>query len=170
MAGNPCIHGRRATGDRGLGSRPSCRLRVVGKIVESVAPDSTKDSFVSMNTLDNALVTVNRQPGDRRLARYDIADIEEPHWEYTSGGFGKRGRQPSLYAYVYCDGAVEGSVAHSGSHGGDCPHRIAVHVPARHNDPSAMEYLRSVATSKPRSRDGFSVLFHNNAQEPTPKA
>jgi len=119
-----------------------------------------------MASTQHSLIKVNRQPGDRRLASYYIDDIDEPHWDYTSGGFGKRGRRPSLYGYVICTGAVEGQVAHSGSHGGECPHRIAVHIPAKHNDPGAMEYLRVRADAKPHSRDGFSVLFHNSARVP----
>ena len=112
------------------------------------------------------LVAVNRQPGDRLLARYEVADILELHWEYTSGGEGKAARQPSLYAYVWCDAAVEGRVAHTGAHGGGCPHRIAVHVPAKHNDSGIMDGLRSIAGDKPRSRQDFSPLFHNNAGKP----
>lgn len=113
-----------------------------------------------------ALVAVNRQPGDRLVARYEVADVLEPHWEYTSGGEGKAGRQSSLYAYVWCDAAVEGRVAHTGAHGGECPHRIAVHIPSKHNDSDVMNDLRSIAGDKPRSRHGFSPLFHNNAREP----
>ena len=113
----------------------------------------------------SALVAVNRQPGDSLLARYEVADILEPHWEYTSGGEGKAARQPSLYADVWCDAAVEGRVAHTGAHGGECPHRIAVHIPPKHNDSAVMDDLRSMAGDKPRSRHGFSPLFHNNARE-----
>ena len=100
----------------------------------------------------HTLVTVNRNPGSRRLARYWISDIEEPHWHYDSGGSGKRSRRPSLFGYVYCTGMVDGEVAHSGLHGGPCPHRIVVHIPAKHNDPGVMEYLRGVAGAKPGSR------------------
>lgn len=127
----------------------------------------TKDG-TRRRTIDTqpALVTVNRQPDDRILARYQVDDILEPHWEYTSGGHGKAARRPSLYAYVWCDAAVEGRVAHTGAHGGECPHRIAVHVPAKHNESGVMDNLRSIAGDQPRSRQGFSPLFHNNAREP----
>jgi hypothetical protein len=115
---------------------------------------------------DHSLVAVNRRPGDKRLALYDISDIEQLHWDYTAGGEGRAGRQPQLYAYVWCDAAVDGSPSHSGVHGGPCPHRIAVHVPAKHN-PELIDYLRSLADAKPRSRHGYSPLFHNNARTPT---
>lgn len=104
-----------------------------------------------MAATHHTLITVNRHAGDRRLARYWMSDIEEPHWHYESGGLPRRGRRPALYAYVVCTGMVDGAVAHSGTHGGPCPHRILVHIPDQHNDPGAMEYLRNRAGAKPRS-------------------
>jgi hypothetical protein len=114
-----------------------------------------------MNATRHAQITVNRHPGDRHRARYWLADLEDVRWDYTSGGYGKHAKRPDLYAFVYCTGAVEGEVSHFGAHGDGCPHRIAVHIPARHNDSQVMEYLRSIAGPKPDSDDGFSTLFHN---------
>ena len=149
-----------------LGANPISRPRIPavrGPGGKWRAKDKPRKRTTAANP---ALVAVNRQPGDRLLARYEVADILEPHWEYTSGGEGKAARLPSFYAYVWCDAAVEGRVAHTGVHGGECPHRIAVHVPSKHNDSDVMNNLRSTAGSKPRSRHGFSPLFHNNAREP----
>lgn len=105
-----------------------------------------------MASTQHTLITVTRNPGDRRRARYWIEDIEDPHWHYESGGIPLRSRQPALYAFVICTGSVDGEVAHFGAHGGPCPHRIVVHIPPRHNDRDAMDHLRNLAGSKPRSR------------------
>ena len=66
-----------------------------------------------------------------------------------SGGVRAPSPQLFLHGYVNCRAALSGEVAHSGGHGGPCPHSIKVCIVASDNDPSVMDDLRSAAGTKP---------------------
>ena len=60
----------------------------------------------------------------------------------------------SVYAYVSCDKALSGEVAHSGVHG-DCPHRIKVCI-LKIDNPDTYDYVKSRAGEKPAEYRYFS--------------
>ncbi len=73
----------------------------------------------------NIEVYVRRHPNDWQTATYNLSDISGLHWDYVSGGVGRRTSHETLFGYVMCDGAVDGEVAHSCRHGRG-PHNIKV--------------------------------------------
>ena len=92
---------------------------------------------------------LRRHPTDREKAKYALSDLESPHWDVVSGGRQAPTPQPFVFGYVSCDGALEGEVAHSGSHG-PCPHRIKVCVVAKDNSKAIFDSIRRQAGKKPR--------------------
>ena len=97
-------------------------------------------------------VWVRRQWNDWRHALYHLADIEHPHWDNMSGGVYAVAPQYFLHAYVWCDGMVEGELAHSCSHGSG-PHRIKICVTKKGNDPMVFARLAETAGPKPLRRE-----------------
>ena len=84
-------------------------------------------------------VRVRRQPNNYEIATYRLSDISELDWDDVSGGIRSSFfNQYFLYGYVWCDGAIEGRVAHSGEFGiknhGPCPHRIKVCILKKDNE------------------------------------
>ena len=96
-------------------------------------------------------VWVRRQPSGT-AARYPLDTLDRPHWSTVSGGRQQRAAGAFIHGYVDCDGALEGEVGHSGSHG-PCPHRIKVCVVARDNDAEVMRHLKSTAGPKAACRE-----------------
>lgn len=83
-------------------------------------------------------IKVRRSPKCHMIATYKHSDIWGYHWSLVSGGVKSSFMGSySLYAYVWCDGAVEGAVVHSGEHGvenhGPCPHQIKVCILKKDN-------------------------------------
>jgi hypothetical protein len=74
---------------------------------------------------DDIVVNVRRQWNDWREATYRLSDISELHWSRVSGGVYAPAPQPFVHAYVWCDGMINGELAHSCQHGLG-PHRIKV--------------------------------------------
>lgn len=95
----------------------------------------------------DTLVWVRRQWNNTLSAGYRLTDLSGPHWSDFSGGTQTRANRPYVHAYVLCDAAVEGEVAHSCLHGKG-PHRIKVCVTAIDNDGTrspVMRHLRELA-------------------------
>lgn len=100
------------------------------------------------DTLDDSggqFVRVRRQWNDWRKAKYRLEDLEHVHWSYMSGGVQAPTPRPFMHAYVRCDAAVEGEVAHSGTHG-PCPHSIKVCIVQKDNSKSVIEALKRIAS------------------------
>src|SRR5215467_6514850 len=96
-------------------------------------------------------VRVRRQWDDGgRIATYRRQDIQGIHWAKVSGGVKAPAPQYFLHGYVSCEGMLEGDVAHSGAHGGPCPHSIKVCVVKKDNDPNVFSELCSIAGPKPK--------------------
>lgn len=93
-------------------------------------------------------VWVCRQPATE-AALYDLADLRALTWTQMSGGRRQVVADYFISAVVQCDGAIQGEVGHSGSHG-HCPHQIRVVVVASHNDKAIMSGLRNQVGPKPR--------------------
>ena len=62
-------------------------------------------------------VWVRRQWNDWRQARYGLNQIDGLHIDDLSGGINARSPRPFLQGYVWCDGMIEGELAHSCRHG-----------------------------------------------------
>ncbi len=103
-----------------------------------------------MNDTEGTVV-VRRHWNDNRRAVYGIGHLERLHWSEVSGGVSRRSPRAFVHAYVWCDGAIDGEVAHSGMHG-PCPHRIKVCVVAKDNDRAVMEQLKKLATANDTER------------------
>ena len=71
------------------------------------------------------IVWVRRQFHQRESAAYDLADIEGWHQTDVSGGKHTRANRRYWHGYVWCNAMLEGSVAHSCTHGPP-PHHIKV--------------------------------------------
>lgn len=106
-------------------------------------------------------ITVSRHPGDWRYATYRMSDLGGVHWDTLSGGIGLASGRPVLYGYVRCDAALDGQVAHSGTHGA-CPHRIKVFIPMKHNTREAVAYLRRAADE---ARRGPTVYLNSQRSQ-----
>jgi len=85
-------------------------------------------------------IVVRRQWNDWRTATYRLQDFESPHWDNTSGGVGAPAPRLFIHGYVWCDGAIDGEVAHSCSHG-EGPHRIKVCVVKKDNTRAVIREL-----------------------------
>jgi hypothetical protein len=85
-----------------------------------------------MNDAPDLIVRVRRQWNDWREASYSIKDVSGFHWSDVSGGVNARANRAYLHAYVWCDGMVEGELAHSCRHG-QGPHRIKVCIVKKAN-------------------------------------
>ena len=92
-------------------------------------------------------VWVRRQWNDWRQARYGLDQIEGLHMDDLSGGVYVRSPRPFLHGYVWCDGMIEGELAHSCRHG-QGPHRIKVCVVQKDNPKAIYEKLRVQARDK----------------------
>jgi len=96
-------------------------------------------------------VRVRRQWDSPGIAVYRLSDLRNVHWAYYSGGVFAPAPWPFLAAYVSCEGAVAGEVAHSGAHGDGCPHSIRVTIVQKDNAPELVRRLRAIAGPKPPS-------------------
>jgi hypothetical protein len=85
---------------------------------------------------------------DWRRALYRLSEIKNIHWAIVSGGVGARAPDYFLYGYVNCQAALEGEIAHSGTHG-PCPHSIKVVILKKDNEPEVMRLLMEEAGPKP---------------------
>ena len=104
--------------------------------------------------MSDAFVFVRRQPADYRIAKYPLSSFENPHWDEVSGGVQTTlFNQSFIYGYVWCDGMIEGELAHSGQLGienhGPCPHRIKVCALKKDNE-SQYNTLLAIVGPRPR--------------------
>ena len=95
------------------------------------------------------LVKVRRQPGDWRIATYELRNVRGLRWDNVGGGI-QRGSATHVYGYVFCDGMIEGRLAHSCRHGPP-PHEIKVCATKKHNEKVWPHILRIVGP-KPERR------------------
>lgn len=106
-----------------------------------------------MNTQHESIpsltINVRRKPQDYRIAKYHLTDFQDPHWSDRCGGGGWQMNDYYICGYVLCDGALEGSVAHTCGHG-DAPHRIKVCVTKTGNDKSVYQSLLEKVGPKPK--------------------
>jgi hypothetical protein len=86
------------------------------------------------------LVTVRRQPGDWRVATYDLRNVSDLRWHHISGGV-QHGSAMHVYGYVLCDGMIDGELAAFVS---PPPHRIKVCVTKKYNEHIWPEILKIV--------------------------
>lgn len=93
------------------------------------------------------VVKVRRQFNDYNIASYRIENIGGFHWDCISGGVKSLAAFSSIYAYVSCDKAISGEVAHSCAHG-DFPHRIKVCILKKDN-PDTYHYIKSLVGDNP---------------------
>lgn len=100
----------------------------VFRATESQTPDP-KPQKMSDQAI---IVQVRRQPGDWRLARYDLADMSNLTWGFIGGGIQRR-TQWHVYGYVWCNEKIDGRLAHSCRHGPP-PHHIKVCVTKKFNE------------------------------------
>ena len=97
---------------------------------------------------DDEYVWVRRQ-WNGSSAKFRWEDFNDPHWSQESGGRGDTQPRLMIFGYVSCQGAIEGEIGHSGSHGA-CPHRIKVCVVAKDNTSIMMSILTGAANLKGR--------------------
>ena len=83
---------------------------------------------------------VRRQFNDYRDALYKIDDIDGLHWGDVSGGINQRSPRAFLMGYVWCDGMLEGELAHSCAHGRG-PHKIKICILKKNNSPEVFVEL-----------------------------
>jgi hypothetical protein len=99
--------------------------------------------------LKDGNVAVRRSWNDYRIATYRLADLSGVHWGWFSGGVQAPAPQPFFYAYVQCDGMLQGELAHSRAHG-RCPHSIRVCITKKGNDPAVYAGLLTMAGRRPQ--------------------
>jgi hypothetical protein len=90
---------------------------------------------------ERTVVWVRRQFHQRESAAYDLADIEGWHQSDTSGGKHAKANRRYWHGYVWCNAMLEGSVAHSCTHGPP-PHRIKVCITRTRNEEAWPAILR----------------------------
>jgi hypothetical protein len=71
------------------------------------------------------LVVVRRHWNDWVSGEVKYQDLRDFHWRDSSGGVGQRSPRPMLYARMFCNALISGSVSHSCEHGPP-PHDILV--------------------------------------------
>ncbi len=98
---------------------------------------------------DAPTMWVRRQWNDHRVARYRVADLEGPHWDWMNTGVKARAPQPFIHGDVWCDGMIEGELWHP-CMPGTGPHRIKVCVIQTDNDGDTFAQLVRHAGPKPR--------------------
>jgi hypothetical protein len=96
------------------------------------------------------VVRVRRQWNDWREARYDLDEISDLHWTNVSGGVNAPAAQPFVHGYVWCDGMIDGELAHSCRHG-EGPHRIKVCMTKKGNE-AVWPKILELAGPSPRQR------------------
>lgn len=97
-------------------------------------------------------VHVRRQPNDYRTATYRREDVEGIHFDSTTGGINTNLSHEALCGYVWCNGMVEGDLAHSCQHG-PAPHRIKIVIPKNCNDPKLWSELAGREYREPKPLD-----------------
>lgn len=89
---------------------------------------------------------------DRHRASYRLADLLGVRWDSRGGGFDARHARRRgwvrLFAYVRCDGALAGRVAHSCRHGAP-PHLLKCVVLEGDNEPGVYARLAGLAGAGP---------------------
>jgi len=77
-------------------------------------------------------IVVRRNWNDWRTASFSYDSIGGLHWDDICGGTCVRTPQFFLHGYVFCDGMIDGEIAHSCQHGRG-PHEIKVCVLKKDN-------------------------------------
>ena len=89
------------------------------------------------------IITVCRAPGDWQKARYRLDSATWFRFDSVSGGVGKSTNQ-HVYCNVWCDGMIDGELAHSCMHGPP-PHEIKVCVTKTDNSEEAIRIVTQLA-------------------------
>ena len=97
------------------------------------------------------VVWVRRQFYQRESAAYDLEDIEGWHQSNVSGGVHAKANRKYWHGYVWCNGMIEGSIAHSCEHGPP-PHRIKVCITKNVNRDAWPLILKAAETSVAEDR------------------
>lgn len=97
---------------------------------------------------DEDCVWVRRQWNSPFSACYRLSDLRGVRWDRVSGGVHAPTPQPFLHAFVSCQLAVDGELAHSGTHG-PCPHSIKVCIVKKDNPAGIFSKLLRLAGPKP---------------------
>jgi hypothetical protein len=98
----------------------------------------------------SAVVEVRRSWNDWRSADYYLNDVEDLHWSNISGGVQAVAPQFFVHGRVWCDGMLNGELAHSCQHGHG-PHRIKVCITKTGNEEIWPKVLER-AGPRPRRR------------------
>lgn len=93
-------------------------------------------------------VSIRRHWNDWKIARVEFSHLENPHWDWVSGGVGVPAPRPFIHAYVWCTDVV-GHIAHSCTHG-EAPHRIKVVIVKKDNAQVIWDRLLSIVGPKPQ--------------------
>jgi len=101
---------------------------------------------------DQVTVNVRRQWNGHRSATFRIDDLDDWRWDTISGGVNAVAPQPFVHAYGWCNGMIDGEIAHSGTHG-PCPHRIKVCLTRNDNQAVWSEVLKRAGPRPPRPND-----------------
>ncbi len=103
---------------------------------------------MTMPSADDKVVSVRRQWNSLQIARFRLALLANVHWDTVSGGVKAPTPQPFLHAYVPCDGALDGDLDHSCTHGPP-PHEIKICIVKKDNDADVFRELLRKAGPKP---------------------
>jgi hypothetical protein len=116
-----------------------------------------------MPALDDEMLIaqVRRQPGDWRLARYELGRISGLRWSFVGGGIQRR-TQWHVYGYVRCNEMIDGRVAHSCRHGPP-PHDIKVCVTKKYNEKIWPKILDIVGPKPMPRRQARRLKAHTKA-------
>jgi hypothetical protein len=118
---------------------------------------------------ETIIVQVRRQPGDWRLARYELAKISALKWGFVGGGLQRRSAW-HVYGYVWCNEKIDGRVAHSCQHGPP-PHHIKVCVTSKFNEKIWRRIVEIVGPKPlPRRSRKRKVLAARRRTKPDPSA
>ena len=93
----------------------------------------------------NVRVVIRRQWSDWRQDVVELEDIDELHWDFSSGGVRISGR-PFIHGYISCEKISE--IPHSCRHGAG-PHRIKVCMVKKDQARGVFEALLKRAGSRP---------------------
>lgn len=87
------------------------------------------------------LIKVRRQPFSEQIGTIELKEISNVSWRRKSGGIQQWTRYHFPYGIIRCTHILEGTVAHSGTHG-PCPHDILVCVCKKDNKEIFDELLK----------------------------
>jgi hypothetical protein len=94
------------------------------------------------------LVSVRRHWNSWEIAQVYVGEVANPVWDLVSGGVKEFSPEALIFAYVWCDAIVSGSIAHSCLHG-TAPHSIKICILRKDNSPRIYNHFLSITGPKP---------------------